>query len=115
MAKPEKNVTAEQVTDNTNDNEIKTSTQKQTKTDAKKLAKAKKTKKQNDSPKKNLAKESVAELKKVTWPTFGEVVKNTLIVLGIVIICTAVLFLIDRVLSWIYQLLIDGSVTNWWF
>ena len=57
MAKPEKNVTAEQVTDNTNDNEIKTSTQKQTKTDAKKLAKAKKTKKQNDSPKKNLAKE----------------------------------------------------------
>ena len=71
--------------------------------------------KQNDAPKKNLAKESISELKKVTWPTFGDVVKNTLVVLGIVLACTAALFLIDRVLSWLYQLLIDGSITNWWF
>lgn len=81
---------------------------------ANKNQKAKKAK-QNDASKKNLAKESVSELKKVTWPTFGDVVKNTLVVLGIVLACTAALFLIDRVLSWLYQLIIDGTITNWWF
>lgn len=74
--------------------------------------KGKKAKKQ-DAPKANIAKESVAELKRVTWPSFKEVVKNTLVVLGIVIACTAALFLIDRVLSWLYQLMISGTVTNW--
>ena len=81
---------------------------------ANKNQKAKKAK-QNDAPKKNLAKESISELKKVTWPTFGDVVKNTLVVLGIVLACTAALFLIDRVLSWLYQLLIKGYIQNWWF
>ena len=110
MAKPDKNSVDTQVaeekvlTDKVNNKQNNTKEQK-----------SKKTKKQNDAPKKNIAKESVAELKKVTWPTFGEVVKNTLIVLGIVLVCTLALFLIDRVLSWLYQLLVSGTVTNWWF
>lgn len=79
----------------------------------KKEQKNKKAKKQNTEPKRNKAKEAVAELKKVTWPTFGDVVKNTLIVLGIVVACTLALFAIDRVLSWLYQLMVYGNVINW--
>lgn len=78
-----------------------------------KAKESKKAKKQNSEPKKNKTKETVAELKKVTWPTFGKVVKNTLIVLGIVIAFTVVLFCIDRILSWLFQLMVDGKVTNW--
>ncbi len=81
--------------------------------EAQKAKESKKAKKQNSEPKKNKTKETVAELKKVTWPTFGKVVKNTLIVLGIVIAFTVVLFCIDRILSWLFQLMVDGKVTNW--
>jgi len=81
--------------------------------EAQKAKDSKKAKKQNSEPKKNKAKETVAELKKVTWPTFGKVVKNTLIVLGIVVGFTIVLFCIDRILSWLFQLMVDGKVTNW--
>lgn len=81
--------------------------------EAQKAKDSKKAKKQNSEPKKNKAKETVAELKKVTWPTFGKVVKNTLIVLGIVVGFTVVLFCIDRILSWLFQLMVDGKVTNW--
>lgn len=81
--------------------------------EAQKAKDSKKAKKQNSEPKKNKAKETVAELKKVTWPTFGKVVKNTLIVLGIVIAFTVVLFCIDRILSWLFQLMVNGKVTDW--
>ena len=81
--------------------------------EAQKAKDSKKAKKQNSEPKKNKAKETVAELKKVTWPTFGKVVKNTLIVLGIVIGFTVVLFCIDRILSWLFQLMVNGKVTDW--
>ena len=75
---------------------------------------AKTEKKQKDNKKKakkepinkpNKVKETVAELKKVTWPTFGKVVKNTLLVIFIVVLSTLVLFGIDYGLSWIYKLL----------
>lgn len=82
---------------------------------AEKPEKAKKAdKKQKDNKKKakkpaesrpNKAKETVAELKKVSWPTFGKVVKNTLLVIFIVVLSTLVLFGIDYGLSWIYKLL----------
>lgn len=71
-------------------------------------------KKQKDNKKKakkpvenksNKVKETVAELKKVSWPTFGKVVKNTLLVLFIVVLSTLLLFGIDFGLSWIYKLL----------
>lgn len=78
-----------------------------------KAKESKKAKKQNSEPKKNKAKETVAELKKVTWPTFGKVVKNTLIVLGIVIAFTVVLFCIDLILSWLFQLMVNGKVIDW--
>ena len=110
MAKRDKNVETQVAEEKVS----KAKTDKNIK-DNKKNQKNKKAKKRNDAPKKNIAKESVAELKRVTWPSFKEVVKNTLIVLGIVVACTAALFLIDRVLSWLYQLMISGTVTNWWF
>ena len=96
MAKPDKNLANEQALE----------TKKQNKTN-------KKQRKQNNEPKRNRVKESVGELKKVTWPSFGQVVKNTLIVLGIVVAFTVVLFGIDRVLSWLYQLMVYGNVINW--
>ena len=82
---------------------------------AKEVAKNKKKAKGGDQkPKTNKGKEIVGELKKVTWPTFGQVVKNTLLVIGIILLITAGLFLVDIVFSWIHQLLIQGSVTTWW-
>ena len=77
---------------------------------AKEQKKDKKAKKQaKKEPKPNKAKETVAELKKVTWPTFPKVVKNTLLVLGIVVLFTIVLFGIDYGLSWIYKLLTPAA------
>ena len=90
---------------------------RQEKLQQKKQAKAKENKKDKKSgePKTNKGKEVVGELKKVTWPTFGTVVKNTLLVIGIVVLITIGLFVVDRLFSWIYQLLVNGAVTNWWF
>lgn len=53
-------------------------------------------------------KETTSELKKVTWPTFPSVVKKTGVVLAVVLIFAVVLFGIDRLLSWIFSLLING-------
>ena len=50
-------------------------------------------------------KETTSELKKVTWPTFGTVVKKTGVVLAVVLIFAVVLFGIDRLLSWLFELL----------
>ena len=89
--------------------------EKEEKTKADQKQKTKKAKKAKKEPKISKVKETVSELKKVNWPTFNKVVKNTLLVLGIVLLSTVGLFLVDRVLSWIYQLLVDGAVTNWLF
>ncbi|MBQ0017244.1 MAG: preprotein translocase subunit SecE [Clostridiales bacterium] len=53
-------------------------------------------------------KETTSELKKVSWLSFGQVCKRTVIVIGFVLLCTAVLFGIDQLLSWIYKLLIGA-------
>ena len=75
-----------------------------------KKEKVQKTKAQKQpNPKQNKVKETVAELTKVTWPTFPKVVKNTLLVLVIVLISTAVLFGIDYVLSLLYKLLTPSA------
>ena len=50
-------------------------------------------------------KETTSELKKVTWPSFGTVVKKTGVVLAVVLIFAVVLFGIDRLLSWLFELL----------
>ena len=50
-------------------------------------------------------KETGNELKKVTWPKFKEVVKQTGIVLVFVIVFAVVLFGFDRLCSWLTGLL----------
>ena len=97
MAKPDKKSVDTQVA------EEKVLTDKQTKNKQEK--KSKKTKKANDAPKKNIAKESVAELKKVTWPTFGKVVKQTLVVLSVTFVFLLVVIGIDQLLFLLYNLL----------
>jgi len=52
------------------------------------------------------SKETFSELKKVSWPSFGKVVKQTLVVLGIVLFFTLFLLGIDRLLSWLFSLLV---------
>ena len=79
-----------------------------------KVNKKEKAKSGDPKPKTNKGKEIVGELKKVTWPSFGQVVKNTALVIGIVLLITVGLFLVDIVYTWIHQLLTQGSVTAWW-
>ena len=53
-------------------------------------------------------KETVSELKKVTWPSFGTVVKTTGVVLAVVVIFTLVVFGLDRGFSFLYDLLVKA-------
>lgn len=48
------------------------------------------------------------ELKKVRWPSFAQAVAQTGVVLGVVLVFSLVVFGIDRGLSELYQLLVDG-------
>ena len=77
-----------------------------------KVAKTKEEPKKNDKPKKKKKdkkpskmakrlKETSSELKKVTWPKFGEVVKKTGIVLAVTAAFLLVVFGIDRLCSWL--------------
>ncbi len=71
-----------------------------------KAAESKAKAKKSSEPKRGLmqkAKEVTGELKKVTWPTFGQVVKTTGIVIAVVLICALVLLGIERLLSLGYQ------------
>lgn len=54
---------------------------------------------------KKKAKETVSELKKVIWPSFGEVVKKTGVVLVVVIVFAIVIFGIDYGLGALVNLL----------
>ena len=64
-----------------------------------------KNKKEKKSVKKR-ATEIISELKKVSKPTFGKVVKNTCVVIVVVAICTLLLFGMDRLFSLVYDLLL---------
>lgn len=70
-------------------------------------AKAKNKKKEKKGPNKLVtkAKETWSELKKVSWPSFKTVVKNTGVVISVVVVFTLVLFGIDRLLSFLYTLI----------
>ncbi len=68
-----------------------------------KTVKAKKEKRQSKIGRK--FKESFSELKKVTWPTFPKVVKQTGVVLGVVVFFTLVLFGFDYILKFLFKLL----------
>lgn len=71
----------------------------------KKSKDAKKSKEKKPSKVGKKFKETVSELKKVSWPTFGTVVKKTGVVLAVVLIFAVVLFGIDRLLAWLFDLL----------
>lgn len=76
-----------------------------------KNAKVKDNKKANKKPTKEKgkfkrkAKETMSELKKVTWPTFGEVCKKTGVVLVVVLVFAVVIFGIDVGLGALVNLL----------
>ncbi len=70
-----------------------------------KNSKNNKNKKEKKSLKKKAA-EIMSELKKVSKPSFGKVVKNTGVVIIVVAICTLLLFGMDRLFSLIYDLLL---------
>lgn len=65
----------------------------------------KKAKKQNNEPKRNRAKETFSELKKVTWPTFGKTMAQTGMVIGVVAIFALFVFGVDALLSWLFSLI----------
>lgn len=50
-------------------------------------------------------KETVSELKKVTWPSFGEVVKKTGIVIAFVLLFGLFLYGVNALLGWLVSLL----------
>ena len=50
-------------------------------------------------------KETMSELKKVTWPSFGEVVKKTGVVIAFVVLFGLLFFGINALLGWIASLL----------
>lgn len=68
--------------------------------------KKKKDKKQKKGGLIKKTKETASELKKVTWPSFGEVVKKTGIVIAFVLIFALVIFGVDTLLGWLVGLLI---------
>ncbi len=51
-------------------------------------------------------KETGSELKKISWPSFRQVVKKTGVVIAVVLFFAVVLFAFDRLLSWLYSLLV---------
>ena len=78
---------------------------------AEKQAKAKDKKKKKDKTERRgglvkKTKETMSELKKVTWPTFATVVKKTGIVIAFVLIFAVFLFAVNTVLGGLVNLLI---------
>lgn len=74
----------------------------------KKVKETKKAKKQGSTKKGGLRrklKETGSELKKVNWPSFSKVVKNTGVVIAVVIIFTVILLGIDYLLSTLFNLI----------
>jgi preprotein translocase subunit SecE len=54
-------------------------------------------------------KETFAELKKVSWPKFPKVMKQTSVVLGVVLFFLVIIFGFDLGLSQLYHLLFPGT------
>lgn len=75
--------------------------------------KAKKLKKEQDEKNGKVSlgrriKETGSELKKVSWPSFGEVCKKTGVVIAVVLFFAVVLVAFDWLLSLLYNLFIGG-------
>ena len=72
------------------------------------MAKEAPTKVKAPKVKKSRLKEVGSELKKVSFPTFRKTVQQTGVVISVVLVFTLVLFGIDRLLSFLYELLVSG-------
>ena len=78
--------------------------------DDKKADKSKGKKKKKDKKPSKIGKslkETSSELKKVTWPKFGEVVKKTSIVLAVTAAFLLVVFGLDRLCSWLIGFIVN--------
>lgn len=72
-------------------------------------SKAKKNKKSKDKKPNKISKslkETSSELKKVTWPKFGTVIKQTSVVLLVTLIFLLVVFGIDMLCSWLVDFIV---------
>ena len=96
MSKKDKNVVTEQ-------NTVESTSKKTDKVEKNTKKQPKKTEKKAGLGKK--IKESASELKKVSWPTFGKTVKQTGVVILVVVLCTLVLFGFDQLFSLLYKVL----------
>ena len=102
MSKENQNPANENVEVNAQQTEIKTSN-KVVEVKAKDVAKKQKKEKKVKQPNKvaKALKDTGNELKKVTWPKFKDVVKQTGIVLVVVLVFAVVLFGFDRLCAWL--------------
>ncbi|MBP3431408.1 MAG: preprotein translocase subunit SecE [Clostridia bacterium] len=105
MSKKQKNLDAQVV-----ENEEVKAQETTAKSDKKQVQNSKDKKKKKDKEKKGglvkKTKETVSELKKVTWPTFGEVVKKTGIVIAFVLIFGLFIYGVNTLLGWLVGLLV---------
>lgn len=74
---------------------------------ASKQSKQNKKKAKNDKPKRNRVKETISELKKVSWPSFKQTCKQTGTVLVVVAVFMLVVLGIDSLLTWIISLIMN--------
>lgn len=67
---------------------------------------AKKKEKKLEKVKRNRAKETISELKKVSWPSFGKTMKQTGMVISVVLIFMLLVLGIDSLVSFLIQLIV---------
>ena len=72
-----------------------------------KQSKQSKKKAKNDKPKRNRVKETISELKKVSWPSFKKTCQQTGTVLVVVAVFMLVVLGIDSLLTWIINLIVN--------
>ena len=51
---------------------------------------------------------TVSELKKVTWPTFGQTLKQTGVVIGFVLVFVAILLGLNSLFGWLFNLIVSS-------
>ena len=61
-------------------------------------------KKNQEKVKRSKTKETMSELKKVSWPSFGKVMKQTGMVISVVLIFMLLVIGIDQLLIWLLSL-----------
>lgn len=55
----------------------------------------------------NFLSETKVELKKVTWPTKQELISNTMVVIIAVILCAALIWIIDSIFSVLFKMILQ--------